>query len=359
VNVGIVVHRYDASEGTGGYVVELLPRIAEAHEVTLYAARIAAPVPQNVRVIEVPAWMRKSYTAILTFPTAFRAVRKPHDLLHVQGWVAPSADIVTAHIVMAAWRAAARDAGVTSPAGERYLGGLVQNREAALFRAARHVIAPSTRARHDIEEHYTRSEDLTVIHHGFPRPHGVPDRADARRTLGLPETTIIALFVGDIRKGLHVALEAVAHTPEVHLAVVSHSPGDEVLHHAHNLGVTERVYWIGSLTHMSTAYAAADLLLHPTMYDSFGLVVAEAMAHGVPPIVTKAAGITELMVHGESGWLVGHDVTGGTQAAVRELAKNEPLRNKLAAGARAAAQQRSWDDVARETLALYDQVAAR
>jgi hypothetical protein len=77
VNVGIVVHRYDAIEGTGGYVVELLPRIAEVHDVTLYAARIAAPVPQNVRVIEVPAWMRKAYTAILTFPTAFRAVRKP------------------------------------------------------------------------------------------------------------------------------------------------------------------------------------------------------------------------------------------------------------------------------------------
>jgi glycosyltransferase involved in cell wall biosynthesis len=65
------------------------------------------------------------------------------------------------------------------------------------------------------------------------------------------------------------------------------------------------------------------------------------------------------MVHGESGWIVGHDVTGGTQAAVRELAKNEPLRNTLAAGARAAAQQRSWDDVARETLALYEQVADR
>ncbi len=359
MNVGIAVHRYDASEGTGGYVVELLPRIAEVHRVTLYAARIGAPVPQGVRVIEVPAWMRRAYTAILTFPTAFRAVRQRHDLLHVQGWVAPSADIVTAHIVLAAWRAAARDAGVRSPPGERYLGALVQHREAALFRAARHVIAPSARAKADIERHYGRADDVTVIHHGFPRPHAVPDHAEARRMLGLPGEAVIALFVGDIRKGLHVALEAVAHTPEAHLAVVSHSPSDEVLHHANALGVTDRVYWIGSLTHMSAAYAAADLLLHPTMYDSFGLVVAEAMAHAVPPVVTRAAGITERITHGESGWVVGHDVTGGTQAAVRELVKNEPLRHKLAAGARAAAGQRSWDDVAQETLALYEQVAGQ
>ncbi len=56
---------------------------------------------------------------------------------------------------------------------------------------------------------------------------------------------------------------------------------------------------------------------------------------------------------------MGHDVTGGTQAAVRELVKNEPLRHKLAAGARAAAGQRSWDDVAQETLALYEQVAGQ
>src|SRR5262249_314909 len=100
VNLGIAVHQYAASEGTGGYVVELLRHIARVHRVTLYAARIAAPVPSGVEVVRVPAIMRRAYTAILSFPLGLRAVRRRHDLLHVQGWISYSADVVTAHIVM-------------------------------------------------------------------------------------------------------------------------------------------------------------------------------------------------------------------------------------------------------------------
>jgi hypothetical protein len=89
VNVGIAVHRYAASEGTGGYVVELLPRIARVHRVTLYAARIAAPVPPGVRVVHVPAIMLRAYSAILSFPLALRLVRRAHDLFHVRAGFHP------------------------------------------------------------------------------------------------------------------------------------------------------------------------------------------------------------------------------------------------------------------------------
>jgi hypothetical protein len=87
VDVAFVVHRYDASEGTGGYVTELLPRVAREHDVTLYAAKVRAAVPEGTRVVPVRAVMLRMYTAILTFPAAFRAVRRKHDLVHAQGWV--------------------------------------------------------------------------------------------------------------------------------------------------------------------------------------------------------------------------------------------------------------------------------
>jgi UDP-glucose:(heptosyl)LPS alpha-1,3-glucosyltransferase len=356
VNVGIAVHQYAASEGTGGYVVELLPRIARVHHVTLYAARIASPVPPGVQVVRVPAVMRRAYSAIVTFPLGLRLVRRTHDLLHVQGWISSTADVVTAHIVMASWREAARSARVATPLGERTLGPFVQAREASLLRRARRVIAPSTRVKDDIARHYGRTNGVVVVRHGFPTPAGIPV-ATARQALGLPPDAIIALFVGDLRKGFDTALEAVRQVPGVRLAVVSRSAQRPVMERAERAGMLDRLHWIGALEDTGPAYDAADFLLHPTIYDAFGLVVAEALAHGVPVVVTRAAGIAELIRHGESGWLVDGDPVAGTLAGVRALAQDAAVRKRLGAGARALAARRSWDDVARETLVVYDEAA--
>ncbi len=369
MNVGIAVHQYAASEGTGGYVVELLPRIARVHTVTLYAARVTAPIPPGVHVVRVPAVMRRAYSAILTFPLGLRLVRRAHDLFHVQGWISSSADVVTAHIVMAAWRDAARAARVATPLGERTLGPFVQAREASLLRRARRVIAPSAKVRDELARYYGRTVGVSVVRHGFPSvfPSALsavsavnstsPTAPVARCQLGLPPDEIIALFVGDLRKGFDVALEAVRQTPGVRLAVACHSARGTLMERVARAGMLERFHWLGSLERVSPAYAAADFLLHPTIYDAFGLVVAEAMAHGLPAVVTRAAGITELMRHGESGWIVDGDPVAGTRAAVEALAKDPALRQRLGSGARAAAARRSWDDVARETLAIYEDVA--
>ena len=377
MNVGIAVHRYDAGEGTGGYVVQLLQRLARIHRMTLYAARVAAPVPAGVTLVRVPAVMWRAYPAMLSFPAALRAVRRRHDLFHANGWVTGSADVVTAHIIMAAWREAARAAHIVTPPGERLLGGLVQEREAALFRQARRVIAPSEKVAGEIARYYGRSVGVTVVRHGFAAagrrgqeraegtegPEGPPPRlrppgpAAAREALGLPPDATIALFVGDVRKGFDVALEAVRRTPGVRLAVVSHSHTGPMRARAQAAGVLDRVHWIGELPSAQIAYEAADVLLHPTIYDSFGLVVAEAMAHGVPPVVTRAAGVSELIRHGESGWVVEGDRQAGTTAALQALAGDAALRQRLAAGARAVAARRSWDDVARETLVVYEEAA--
>ena len=359
MNVGIAVHSYDRSEGTGGYVTELLPRIAAAHDVTLYTARVRAPVTEGVTVVRVPAIMVRAYTAILSFPTALRAVRRKHDLMHAQGWVTSSADIVTAHIVMGGWRNAAKKAGVLSRPGERYLGGFVERREAKFFRdGVRHVIAPSHKAKQDIAHLYGRTDSVSVVPHGFPTPVELPNTDAARKKLHLPPTTT-ALFVGDTRKGLAVAIQAVAAVPDVQLAIVSRSSPTEPLDLARTLGASDRVHWLGEQKDPSLAYAASDLLLHPTIYDSFGLVVAEAMAFGVTPVTTSDAGISELIEHGKSGWIVEGDIVAGTTEALVALITDKARRNRMGGSAKDVAGSRSWDVVANETLEIYERVAGQ
>ena len=354
MNVGFVVHDYDVREGHGRYAVELVTRLARSANITLYAANIHHAPPDGVRVTTVPALRRPSYATILTFPRAFASVCGQHDLIHAQGWSARSPDVVTAHIVLAAWRAAARQAGMRKGAGERLLGGLVERREEELYRnRAGIVIAPSTRVKTDLARHYHRTENVEVVPHAFETPSRPPDRVAARQNFDIDPDAFVALFAGDARKGLNVAIEAIAKTPAVRLLVVTRSPPSSYLNQASAMGVRDRVHWVGPLPDVTPAHSAADVLLHPTIYDAFGLVVAESMACGTPPIVSHAAGIAEMIEHGVSGWIVAPNDSDQSAEALRILRDDSTLRENMARQAMATAARRTWDRVAEETLSCY------
>jgi UDP-glucose:(heptosyl)LPS alpha-1,3-glucosyltransferase len=357
MNIGLVVHDYDTREGHGRYAVELVNRLAEEHLVTVYAANQTEPLPEGVKFRVVPAARRPAHATMLTFPPALAAVRTKHDVLHVQGWSAPSADVATAHIVLAAWRSAVREAHIAPGIGERMLGGLVESREARFYRdRVRAVIAPSARIKEDLARHYGRKDDVTVVPHAFPPTPELPEQAEARRRFQLPEKGIVALYAGDARKGLDVALKALAAVEGVRLLVVSRSDLEPHQADARALGLGERVWWVSGLPDLTPAYAASDVLLHPTIYDAFGLVVAEAMACGLVPIVSDQAGVADHVTHHMSGWIVRPRRAEESAAAMRALTADSDLRTRMAAEARRVAQERSWDDVLRETLAVYEEV---
>ncbi|MFI5208339.1 MAG: glycosyltransferase family 4 protein [Gemmatimonadales bacterium] len=343
----MVAHNHNRAEGTGGYTAELVARVALAHDVTLYAAGIASTPPANVNVVRVPALTGFAYGTILTFPLGFAIRRRQHDVVHAQGWVTGNADVVTAHVCVGAWREALRESGQAATGGERLFGGWVEQQEAELFRRARFVIAPSEKVRADLARCYGRKNDVVVIPHGFPQPRLLEDRHAARIALGLPRDAFIALYIGDWRKGLVNAIHAVHATPRVHLLVV----GRRIPVAGRAEG---RIHWRETTPGIESAYAAADVLLHPTIYDSFGLTVAEAMAYGVPVIVSAAAGVSELVDHGRSGWVVRGDVVAESAAALERFEGDHGLREVLAVTAREVAAQHSWDETVRRTLEVYE-----
>ena len=117
------------------------------------------------------------------------------------------------------------------------------------------------------------------------------------------------------RKGLDVALAAVAQArrnlPGLRLTVVGVPPGEPV----------DGVDWLGEVppSAMPDVYLSADLLLFPTRYESFGMVVIEAMAAGLPVIVSDAINV-DIVKDGRSGAVIsGHD-PADYAAALRRLA---------------------------------------
>ncbi|MEV7379564.1 glycosyltransferase family 4 protein [Streptomyces lydicus] len=107
--------------------------------------------------------------------------------------------------------------------------------------------------------------------------------------------------------------------------------------HLHN-----HVYLMGTATHLDEELAKASLFVLSSRHEGFGMVLAEAMRHGVPVISYDCPqGPREIVTDGEDGLLVAPDDTGGLAAAMTRLIEDEPLRDKL--GARAAVSARRYD----------------
>jgi D-inositol-3-phosphate glycosyltransferase len=114
------------------------------------------------------------------------------------------------------------------------------------------------------------------------------------------------------------------------------------------------VHALGFSKHLERWLTAADMLLYPTFFDTFGLVIAEAMACGIPVVTTLRAGASDLVQHGETGWLVDDPRNIDALAeGVRLLVNDSGLRTSLGNASRAVAEKRTWDAVAEETMAVY------
>ncbi|KAM7218528.1 glycosyltransferase [Rhypophila decipiens] len=96
---------------------------------------------------------------------------------------------------------------------------------------------------------------------------------------------------------------------------------------------------------LATAYASADIFLHCSITETFGLVVLESMASGVPVIARDEGGPSDIVRHGDSGYLVPPDELDLFVERVVALAKDGELRSRLSLGARKQAEEMGWNRV--------------
>ena len=209
------------------------------------------------------------------------------------------------------------------------------------------------------------------VDHAFFSPG---NRAGARRALGLPTDAPVLLFVGRVQplKGLQVAIETLADVrrrwSDAVLVVVggpSGLEGDGELAAcsalARALGVSDAMRWVDPQPHhmLSTYYRSADVVLVPSRSESFGLVVLEAAACGVPVVAAAVGGLTSIVVDGETGFLVeGRDPRDHAAAVTRIL--SDPVA-AATLGARAArhARRYTWSMTAARLRRMYADLTQR
>ena len=210
---------------------------------------------------------------------------------------------------------------------------------------------------------------VSVIPLGVDLSHFQPrDHAAAREQLGVAAGERLLLAVGRIEplKGFDILIRALAEMTErdgVRLMIVG---GDEraaaefarLREIAQEVGVSDRVELPGSIPHeqLSLYYNAAELVVIPSFYESFGLVALEAMASGVPVVASRVGGLTSTVADGRAGYLIAWRCPEPFAEKIDLLLSNEALRSTMGAAASRSVERYAWPKIAAELLELYGEV---
>jgi D-inositol-3-phosphate glycosyltransferase len=209
------------------------------------------------------------------------------------------------------------------------------------------------------------------VDHAF---FGPGHRPQARRALGLPVDGRLLLFVGRIQplKCADVAVETLAELRagggEPYRLVVVGGPsgphGDKSLQSLHDVadarGVREHVHFVDPQPHelLSSYYRAADVCIVPSRSESFGLVALEAAACGTPVVASAVGGLTTLVDHGHTGYLVEDRDPAAYADAVRRTFDEPLAAERLSTASVLRARQYTWRAAARTLVELHDELAA-
>jgi UDP-glucose:(heptosyl)LPS alpha-1,3-glucosyltransferase len=364
-----VLNRVFARTGGGAesYSIALVEQLAQRHEVHVFAQQIDHAWPgvtyHRISRVARPRWVNQLWYAFATWRATSRGFDVVHS--HENTW---HGRVQTIHVKPVRHNLLAGRTGlrlalawlkiVLSPRLITYVA-----LEAARFRArpGQQVVVTSDNLLNEVLQVYPHAQPLvSVVTPGVALPGPGPARGEARRILGLPQDGRLLLFVANdyARKGLDGLLQALAALPpDVALAVVGNPAGIAAFQaRAQALGVNGRVHFLGALKSVDPAYRAADVLVHPTFEDTFAMVVLEAMAHGLPVVVSGAAfcGISGLLRDGQDALLLAdpRDVPSLCSQLAR-LLDDDSLRRLLSAGGRAFAANHDWTAAAAAYESCY------
>jgi D-inositol-3-phosphate glycosyltransferase len=251
-----------------------------------------------------------------------------------------------------------------------------------LMRRADRLVAGSPHDRTQMVRLYGADrEKIQVIPPGVDLTRFYPgSQLESRLKLGLDTERRLILFVGRIEplKGIDTLLESIALMDKDEnctlgsecLSVVivggdASVPVEEMtaemqrLHALRDtLGLQKLVAFLGKQGQDTLAdyYRAADVLVMPSHYESFGMVALEAMACGTPVVASRVGGLTYTVRDGETGLLVPERDPAALSHALERLLKSDQLRWQLQANSMRVAQDFSWPIIADRILKVFDTV---
>jgi len=215
--------------------------------------------------------------------------------------------------------------------------------------------------------HGVPPERIRIVYNGVDTDHFSPrhratHREPLRRQLGVDNQTLLALIVAHNfqLKGVSTLLRAMrrllAEGRKAHLVVVRGKRLVPWRRMARRLGVGAAVSFVGPTDQTAPYYAAADLYVHPTLYDACSLVVLEAAASGLPVITTRLNGVTELLSDGSEALLISDPADVNELAGQMRVLFDGDLREKMGNAGRRMALENTFERNVNGILDVYQEI---
>jgi glycosyltransferase involved in cell wall biosynthesis len=266
-----------------------------------------------------------------------------------------------AHYVHRAWAASPKRGPLAYRVKDAIAANHARRTEKAAFERARLIISNSKRTTHEVVKYFRVDPGRvhTVYLGSDPAwgPISAQERAASRKIFEISEARSLAVFVGglgyDDRKGFDVLFQAwkiLCARPDwdVDLMVAGSGPAEGAWQaKVKQAGLENRIRLLGFTEQVKSVLAAADLLISPVRYESYGLNVQEAICRGVPAMVSASAGVAEQYDAGFEALLLPNpeDAGGLVERLLAWRSKQEEWRARFRPfGDRL--RSRSWRDTA-------------
>jgi glycosyltransferase involved in cell wall biosynthesis len=205
-------------------------------------------------------------------------------------------------------------------------------------------------------------ERYVVIHNGIDTAEfeATPTRAEARRALDLPASDLVISEIAHLapHKGQIHLVRALARLErhDVRLLLVGDGPSRATIEdEAARLGLRDRVTLTGARADLPLLLAATDVLALPSTFEGFGIVQAEAMYLGIPVVSSDRGGSTEVVVEGQTGFLVPFGDEAALADRLARLVDSPDLRRRLGQAGRERVLERfTQERMAARYARLYE-----
>ncbi|MDK2981960.1 MAG: D-inositol-3-phosphate glycosyltransferase [Chloroflexota bacterium] len=249
--------------------------------------------------------------------------------------------------------------------------------EREVIRIADKIVAATADEVDHLRNLYDAPEDkIEVIPPGVDTTRFYPIPEDeAKEFIGIPKDERMLLYVGRIEplKGIDILIRAIARLKQSdvlsncphYLYIIGGEPeAEEGLMNremqrlqdlCQELGVNDLVLFLGKRDQdtLQYYYSAAEIVIMPSHYESFGMVALEAMACGTPVIATQVGGLQHLVQNGKTGFTIPNDNVDVLEQSLTKLICKEGLREEMSRNSVVYARSYAWDVITPRIIDLY------
>lgn len=382
--IAVISPFLDKRHGTELCIAEQIERLADDFDFHVYSTRISDMDTRRFtwhRIPDTPGPHLFKYIWFFCANHMARWVDRLHgtnpELTYSPGINCFDADVISVHIVFAEFRRLAR-ASLTFRANpvhswirlihRRVFYRLIIWLEKRIYRHRVPLIAVSNKVKAALSRHYG-VEHAIVIPNSISSSRFNPEvrnrlRLAAREVLGFSPCDFVLLLIGNDwrKKGLLCLLQALelSKAEQLRLAVVGRDEVSPFRAWAERHELGSRVHFLQERADPEFYYAAADAYVGPSVEDAFAIPPLEAMACGLPTIVSSRAGISEIVTHGMDA-LVLNDPESPSEldVLIAQIYRYKEYREQLGRNAVKTASQFTWERNAEQLRNVFHQLLAR